>query len=102
MTASGGVKKLLLRSQRKGSTVSKLKWQINDLTKQRKPEKCGNGVNWRLTVYDLNQVGIVSTVEEVSFLRLQLHLGPHMIHRVFVKRLEVIQPTKRLNRIFFY
>lgn len=55
-------------SQREEVTVSKLRLQINDLTKQRKSKKYGNGVNWilwRLTVYDLNQLGILSTVEEV-------------------------------------
>lgn len=39
---------LLLLSQKEESTVSKLKRQINDLTQQRKPERDGMGVNWRL------------------------------------------------------
>lgn len=65
---AGGGRNSCCLSQREEITVSKLRLQINDLTKQRKSKKYGNGVNWilwRLTVYDLNQLGILSTVEEV-------------------------------------
>lgn len=64
----GGERNTHCLSQREEITVSKLRLQINDLTKQRKSKKYGDGVNWilwRLTAYDLNQLGILSTVEEV-------------------------------------
>lgn len=71
MTAErgGGGRNSHCLSQSEESAVSKLRLQINDLTKQRKSKKYGNGVNWilwRLTVYNLNQRGILSTLEEGS------------------------------------
>lgn len=68
MTAEEGGGETPAACHKGKKSVSKLRLQINDLTKQRKSKKYGNGVNWilwRLTVYDLNQLGILSTVEEV-------------------------------------
>lgn len=65
----------------------------------------GRRLNWilrRLTVYDLNLLGIGRRrAGSGSSPRLRPHLGHPVIRGVFVKGLEVIQPTKRLNRIFF-
>lgn len=65
----------------------------------------GRRLNWilhRLTVYDLNLLGIgLRRAGSGSSPRLRPHLGRPVFRGVFVKGLEVIQPTKRLNRIFF-